>query len=146
MYPEMMQRSQQEVQLFLAELEKFEHDRPYEFTVIEGRYTQMIKSFIDRSGDQPVFVTPEIEEQYTAGYFRIPDGLVFRLTKDTAYHPMSTMDFRFRDFPGTDTYSRQIKSLTKKALLLRAGYEEFYQKGTLALDFRQKASKIPVNY
>ncbi len=146
MYPELMQRSQQEVRLFLAELEKFEHDRPYEFTVIEGRYTQMIKSFIDRSGDQPVFVTPEIEEQYTAGYFRVPEGLVFRLTKDTVYHPMKTMDFRFRDFPGTDAYSRQIKSLTKKGLLLRAGYEEFYQKGTLALDFRQKASKIPVNY
>lgn len=146
MYPEMMQRSQQEIRLFLAELEKFEHDRPYEFTVIEGRYTQMIKSFIDRNGDQPVFVTPEIEEQYTAGYYRIPEGLVLRLTKDTAYLPMRTMDFRFRDFPGTDAYSRQIKILTKKALLLRAGYEEFHQKGKPALDFRQKASKIPVNY
>ncbi len=146
MYPEVARRSRHEIQSFLIELDKFEQGVPYDVAMIEGRYTQLLKSFMERNADRPVFVTPEIEEQYTAGTIRIPEGLVLRLTTDTLYQPLTEQKIQFRDFPGTDAYSKQITALTRNALLLRAQYEEFHGKSIPALVYRKKASEIPIKY
>jgi hypothetical protein len=146
MYPEVVGRSKQEILLFMAELDRFEKGLPYDYAMIEGRYTQLLRSFIEKNSDRSVFITPEIEPQYTEGYFRIPEGLVFRLSKETEYRAMVSPVFRFRDFHGSDDYSKQIKKLSKNALTLRAQYEESYGKSGPAAFFRQKASEIPVKY
>lgn len=146
MYPEVIGRSRQEIQLFMMELEKFEQGLPYDYAMIEGRYTQLLKSLIDRNLDRSVFVTPEIEAQYTMGYVRVPAGMVFRLSIDTMYHAMKEPQFIFRDFKGTDAYSKQIKILTRNALSLRAQYEDSYGNSREASFFRQKASEIPLKY
>ncbi|MFZ4620304.1 MAG: protein O-mannosyl-transferase family [Bacteroidota bacterium] len=146
MHPDLSRRSQKEIQLFLVELYKFEHDLPYDFTVIESRYTQLLNSFIQKNPDRTIFITPEIETQYTAGFIRIPEGLVLRLSTDTLYHPISDPEIQFRNFSGTDSYSRQITMLTRNALLLRAQYEEVHGKSIPAQFYLKKASEIPIKY
>lgn len=146
MYPTVIERSHQEIRLFLTELDRFEKGLPYDYAMIEGRYAQLLRSFIEKNNDRAVFITPEIEPEYTQGYFRIPEGLVFRLTQGTEYQPMDSKEFRFRDFNGADDYSKQIKKLFKNAMMLRSQYEESYGKSESAAFFRQKASEIPLNY
>jgi hypothetical protein len=81
-FPWLMERSSREVDAFLAELFKFEHDLPYDPGVIESRYVGMINSFIDQSmKDRPVYVGPEIEPEMGRQYRRVPAGLFFRLSQ-----------------------------------------------------------------
>ena len=56
--------------------------------VIEARFVGMIRAMIARGMEErPVYVTPEIEEQFTAGLVRVPEGLAFRVVADTLFHP-----------------------------------------------------------
>lgn len=81
-FPWLIERSKREVDAFLAELFKFEHDLPYDPGVIEARYVGMINSFIDQSiKDRPVCLGPEIEPEFGQQYKRVPAGLLFRLSQ-----------------------------------------------------------------
>ncbi|MCX6133493.1 MAG: DUF2723 domain-containing protein [Ignavibacteriales bacterium] len=81
-FPWLIERSKAEVDAFLAELYKFEHDLPYDPGVIEARYVGMINSFVDQSiKDRPVYFGPEIEPEMGPEYARIPDGILFRLSQ-----------------------------------------------------------------
>jgi hypothetical protein len=82
LYPEIIKKSIPEIEAFLLELYKFEHELPYSFEIIEQRYSEVIKSIIEKNIDsRPIYVTAEIEPQYLAGYEKVPTGLCFRLTK-----------------------------------------------------------------
>lgn len=81
-YPGLVSASRSAVDPYLRELYRFENDLPYDPRVIEQRYTGMIAAFIGRHiRTGAVYVTPEIEPAYTAGYLRIPHGLTFRLAR-----------------------------------------------------------------
>lgn len=98
-YPWLIENSRREVDAFLEELYKFEHDIPYNPAVIQGRFVGMIASFIKTSMvDRPVFVTAEIEQEFTQGLVRIPQGLAFRVTSDPNLEPAHLVDFKFRPF------------------------------------------------
>ncbi len=99
-YPWLIEDSRREVEAFLKELYKFEHDLPYAYEVIEGRYAAMIRSFIERSMvSRPVYVTAEMEPQYTAGFRRVTEGLAFRLVRaDSQEVGPSMPEFRIRPF------------------------------------------------
>lgn len=140
LYPEVMQRSQNEVDAFLPELFKFEHDLPYDPAVIEARYTALLRSFM--TAPAPVFVTPEIEPQYLAGALRVPDGFLLRLSADSSYLPHTPAAVDVRPFGGTDKYSAGLRTLMTNALLYRAAYERYYGRDSLAQVFTQKASKF----
>ncbi|MDP1676875.1 MAG: DUF2723 domain-containing protein [Bacteroidota bacterium] len=142
MHPTLMDKSKQEVELFQQELFKFEHELPYDFSIIEGRYSQMLKSFIEKSESVHFYITPEIELQYTIGYNKIPEGLLFRLMKDTAYSPAAFPKIQFRNSPNTDVYSLQIKKLTIDGMLRREMYEKAYDRDSLAILYNQKALEI----
>lgn len=80
-FPWLIERSQEKVNAFLLELNKFEHDLPYDPRVVEERYIAMINDFIDKSMvDRPVYVGPEIEPEFGARLVRVPSGLMLRLT------------------------------------------------------------------
>lgn len=134
MYPEVMQKSKVEVELFQKELYKFEHDEPYQFDVIESRYTNLLKSFVDKNIDSiPVYVTPEIEPQYTSGYMRVPEVYQFRLSRDTAYHSVPFPDIKMRYSGGNDKYSNNLRQLAANALVRRGMYEQYFGNDSLAL-------------
>lgn len=103
--PWLIERSRGEVRELLAELRKFERDEPYDAGRLESRYAAVIRSFIERNiGERPVYVTPEIEAQYTRGFRRIPAGLAFRLTVDRAPGAVAIPHYRWRPtrWPGRD--------------------------------------------
>jgi len=141
-YPELMRKSKIEAQLFQQELFKFEHELPYDFAAIEGRYTALLKSFMDKNESLVFYITPEIEPQYTLGYYRVPEGFLFRIRKDTVYSSTPSQQIIYRGFDGKDIYSKQITTLALNALLRRELYERYYGMDSVAEFYRQKASEI----
>ncbi len=122
-YPVFMERCRVEVEAFRKELFKFEHDLPYEGPVIEARFVGMIRAMIVKSmASGPVYVTPEIEEQFTDGYQRVPEGLVFRVVPDTGFRPVREPEFSARPFYGVGRLEQMVWQLYGGAFLARGDY------------------------
>jgi hypothetical protein len=127
-HPDIYERSRGPIQLFLVELNKFEHDLPYDPTVIEARYNAMIDSFFDRNAvSRPLYVTTEIEPHLASGYVRIPEGLAWRLYKDTLYHPYTAPPIVIRPYAQTDKYTTQLYGLIKTMQVQRELYERSHR-------------------
>lgn len=143
MYPDLMERSKIESDLFLQELQKFEKGLPYEYAVIEGRYANLLKSFIDKNIDEvPVFVTHEIEQHYTPGYHRIPFGLVYQLSKDTLYKESPFPEMTIRSDVVNDRYTAQVRSISSTALRQRGLYEQYHNNKLLARRYFEMSRKL----
>jgi hypothetical protein len=122
-HPWLIQGSSAEVEAFLAELAKFEHERPYDSAVIQARYVAMIRSFISRSLPvRPVYVTGEIEEEFTRGLQRVPEGLAFRLYADTLFHPSPEPKFSYRPFSRTGRLEDLTRTMYAQSLTARGAY------------------------
>ncbi len=108
-YPWLIEKSKNEIDAFLVELSKFEHNLPYTYELIEGRFKGAIKSFIEKNYDErAIYVTPEIEPQYTEGFQRVPSGLCFQLIKPGDLIKAKKIEFKFRN---NEKNSPQIKNL-----------------------------------
>lgn len=143
MYPSLMNKSQREAELFLKELYKFEHELPYLFEAIEGRYSELLQSFIGKNIDShTIYVTPEIETQYTSGYLRVPEIYLYRLVKDTGYVEVRFPAVQFRKFDGRDKYSENIQQLAVQALQRRGVYERYYGRDSLAQLYFSKSAEL----
>jgi len=71
---------------FKKELHKFEHDLPYDPNVIQARFVQMIRGVHLRSlPSRPVYVTNEIEAEFTSGLQRCAGGVAFRLYSERCF-------------------------------------------------------------
>ncbi|HAO99493.1 MAG TPA: hypothetical protein DCQ83_05565 [Fibrobacteres bacterium] len=111
-YPWLIENSRVEVQSFLAELDKFEHDVPYNPGVIQGRFEVVIRSLLLRSSQsRPVYVTPEIEPEFVQGFRKVPSGLAFRLLADTTPINVSFKDYAFRPILKSTTNHENVKSM-----------------------------------
>ncbi len=97
----------------------------------------MLKSFIEKNDSGAFYVTQEIEQQYTSDYHRVPEGLLFRITKDTSYIQVPFPKIQFRDAAGNDVYAQQIKSFTTNGLLRRSAYEKLNGRDSLSSLYRQ---------
>jgi hypothetical protein len=141
-YPGVMRKSALQSSAFQKELFKFEHDIPYEYAAIEGGYAALLKSFADQHAPFPVYITPEIEPNYFPGYIRIPEGFLFRLSRDTSYQSVPFPRTSVRKHTGTDIYSNALRSIMANALMYRAQYEKFYGFDSLSRFYSQKASEF----
>jgi hypothetical protein len=122
-HPQLIQDSRAEVDGFLREVDKFEHDLPYDPAVIQARYVAMITSFIDRNlANRPVYVTSEIEREFTPGLQRVPEGLAQRLFRDTLFHPTVFPTLQYREFPPRGREEDMIRRLYAEALGARGYY------------------------
>ena len=145
-HPELFERSRKEIDAFLVELSKFEHDVPYDPQTIEARYNRMIESFADCAIDSlPVFVTPEIERHLFTRYSRVPEGLAYRLYRDTLYHPYEFPNLTYRPYQKHDAYTDQITGFYATMLTQRAQYEDHYGNRDLALRYLQRVYEIMPN-
>jgi len=138
--PWLIRSSQIEVDAFRRELEKFEKGVPYNPAVIQAKFVAMITSFVNKSRmSRPVYVTGEIEAEFTPGYQRVPEGLAFRLESDTVFHEPRMPDLVMRPLERKGRLEDMIRRLYAEAFfahgeyLLRAGREEgakkAYRKG-----------------
>ena len=122
-YPSLIAGSRSEVDAFLKELHKFEHELPYNGGVIQSRYVEMIASLINRNvASRPVYVTAEIEPEFTRGYQRVPEGLAFRLYADTLFHPFAPPVFTFRRYGRKGRLEDQVPRLYADAFAARGEY------------------------
>jgi hypothetical protein len=121
--PWLIAESRQEVNAFLAQVDLFEHELPYDPAAIQGRYVGMIESFIRRSmAAHPVYVTAEIEPEYTRGLGRVPEGLAFRLTRVPGEVPPPLIPFAYRPFPRRGRLEDVVRRLYSDALVSRGEY------------------------
>lgn len=122
-HPWLIHQSRVEVEAFLRELEKFEHDRPYNPAVIQARFEEMIRSFLTNSiQTRPVYVTGEIEPEFTHGLQRVPEGLAYRLYADTLRHEMRDVELIYRPFVREGRLENGIRSIYCSALTAQALY------------------------
>lgn len=128
-YPEIYYKSKDEINLFLIELYKFEHNIPYDVNVIESRFAEVIRSIIEKNFERKVYVTPEIEDKYLTGYKKIPSGLCYLLVRDGDEVRHRKVNFNFRG----EVKGNKLVNIMKN-LYLRASIEN----GIFSLTFGDK--------
>jgi tetratricopeptide (TPR) repeat protein len=138
-----VKNSRVEINAFLKELYKFEHDLPYDPAVIEARYQEMIRSFLVKNEPlRPVYVTPEIEQEFTGGLQKVPSGLAFRIYPDTTYREITPRDFAFHPITKSDKYSEAIRNLYAGAYCRQGIYLAIREKRDKALESFRKALQV----
>ena len=71
---------------------------------------------------RPVYVTVEIEPEFTAGLQRVPVGPLFRLTPDSLFHPTPRPIFSYRPIVRDDDYGQRVSTLYAEAFMARGRY------------------------
>lgn len=146
-YPWLIERSRTEVDAFLQELYKFEHGIPYNPVVIQRRFEAMIISFAEKNiGERPVYVTQEIEPEFTRGFQRIPEGLAFRLVREIPGQPVKRMTYAIRDITKNNKYTDAVRSLYALSYTNQAISAYLSQERELAFEFVSKALTIKPDY
>jgi len=122
-HPALMEHCRPEVEAFQRELYKFEHELPYDGAVIEARFVGMIRAMLGHGmAAGPVYVTPEIEPEFTRGYRKVPEGLVLRLVADTGFVPVTLPEFAVRPYGGTGRLESVVWQLYAGAYLAYGDY------------------------
>jgi hypothetical protein len=81
-FPELMKRIRPSANLFLEELDKFEHNIPLNFNIIQSCWQNLLSEIVEKSiPDHPVYIDARIDKEFSSAYYRTPAGLFLRLTK-----------------------------------------------------------------
>ena len=130
-YPEVYNNSKPEIDKFLPELYKFEHNIPYDQSYIMKTFEDMLTSFVTKNPDRKIYDTWEIEqnknEYFARDYSRIPDGLLFRLVKfkdpnDKKLDDYQIYNFNFTPATSHDYYHDLLMNSYSIMLTLSAEY------------------------
>ncbi len=104
-YPEVYNNSRAEIERFLPELYKFEHDIPYDTRNIMKLFEEMMTSFVKNNPNRRSYITWEIEqnknEPFAQDFIRIPDGLLFRMVPKDQLKNNQVTDYKVYDFKFT---------------------------------------------
>ncbi len=104
-YPEVYNNSRAEIDRFLPELYKFEHDIPYDTRNIMKLFEEMMTSFVKNNPGRRSYITWEIEqnknEPFAQDFVRIPDGLLFRMVPKDQIKNNQLADYKVYDFKFT---------------------------------------------
>ncbi|OGC78832.1 MAG: hypothetical protein A2145_06150 [candidate division Zixibacteria bacterium RBG_16_40_9] len=139
-YPEIYKNSEAEINSFLEQLYLFESRQPYDPVVIEGRYQKLYNSFWLNNYDKNlVYLIIYGQEQIQTSLLTIPEGLVFRMRKDTAYYPYEFPKWELRGVLDPDIFKddRTLFYLSEYALMLR-------KRASYLVDFKQEAQAHPL--
>jgi tetratricopeptide (TPR) repeat protein len=147
MHPALMEGIRTEVDLLLKELYKFEHDLPYAGPVIEERYKGVISAIIRTNiGTRKVYVTPEIEPEYTSGFTRYPHGLTFQLAPPGIIPPVAIKDYDVPSVGRSTKYTDGIRSMYAQAYYFTAQYRYMRGERDSALGYLERALEIRPEY
>lgn len=104
-YPEVYNNSRAEIERFLPELYKFEHDIPYDTRNIMKLFEEMMTSFVKNNPGRRSYITWEIEqnknEPFAQDFVRVPDGLLFRMVPKDQIKNNQLADYKVYDFKFT---------------------------------------------
>jgi hypothetical protein len=150
-YPTLYERSKDLIDGFLPELAKFERNENYNPQILEKYYREIIQSFIVRNiNDHEVYLTPEmVEVEMKNGWLVLPDSLrvipdlfMFKIVKDTFYHPLKIKHYSINFRNDKSYYTETLKNLIITAHINRALYELRFGKKDEAKILVDKVLKI----
>lgn len=130
-YPEIYNNSRAEIERFLPELYKFEHDIPYDQRTIMKLFEEMMTSFVKNNPARRSYSTWEIEqnknEPFAQDFGRIPDGLLFRMIpkseiSNSILGDYKVFDFVFTPAPRKDYYHETLMLSYSLMLTSSANY------------------------
>jgi hypothetical protein len=153
-YPDLIERSRDKVDAYVAELRKWEQDPDLyaQNTVltqrIENAFQQMLRSFVNRELEvAPVYVTADLIlakesqninfiEWLTHNFQAVPHGLVFQLTRDNEFHDPGQLRLQTRGlidgtirFADDDVVKLKVLPIYKVMLQSRGQYlDHFHQR------------------
>lgn len=109
-YPEVYNNSRAEIERFLPELYKFEHNIPYDTKQIMKMFEDMMTSFVKNNPSRRKYITWEIEqnknEPFAQDFVRIPDGLLYRMVPRDQVKNNQVEDYKIYDFAFTPIAAR----------------------------------------
>ena len=166
-YPDLIERSRDKVEAYVAELKKWEQDpelyaRNTVLTQrIEDAFQLMLQSFVNRELETaPVYVTAELilskEDQninfiewLTHNFQAVPRGLVFQLTRDNEFHDPGELQLQTRGlidgtirFADDDVVKLKILPIYKVMLQSRGQYLAHFHQPERANAAFEKAKRF----
>ncbi len=101
-YPEIYDKSKSEFELFMEDLELFEAGKPYNSQRIQGRFINLLNSFIDKNiNERPVYITLDIlqtEPDVGKNYQKVPEGFAIRLINKQEIRTVTLENFDLTRF------------------------------------------------
>ncbi|MBI3005492.1 MAG: DUF2723 domain-containing protein [Ignavibacteriales bacterium] len=78
-----VERSREKIDAFLTELDKFERGVPFNNTVIQSRWTDMLNDIVTKSLEEHhVYADGRVEAEFSPQFQRIPCGLMIRFARE----------------------------------------------------------------
>ncbi len=106
--PEIYNNSIKEIDVFLVELYKFEHDIPYDTKTIMKLYSDMLTSFVINNPTRKFYDTWEVDqnkqEAFATDYTRLPNGILNLFVKTQDYKSGIFADYKTYDFSFTPVF------------------------------------------
>ncbi|KPL02344.1 MAG: hypothetical protein AMJ90_06105 [candidate division Zixibacteria bacterium SM23_73_2] len=153
-YPSIYALSQKEIEEFKEQVYLFENKKPYRPEVIERKYVDMVRSFIQKNyPTSPIYYdivvnqeTRNIDLWVSENMVKIPEGLVFRLKEDLDYYPYQFPELDTRGITDREIYKddRTQTILRTYSFMIknRITYLKHYGKDSEAEKLLQKYQKL----
>ncbi|MFN3344432.1 MAG: DUF2723 domain-containing protein [Chloroherpetonaceae bacterium] len=95
-FPELSEKSRNEMDAFLEDLEMFESGKPYNQVRIQTRWIAMLNSLIEKNIDtRPVYLTADVvqtEPEVGIAYRKVPQGFALRLSRQDTLLPVGNLE------------------------------------------------------
>ena len=146
-YPDLYQKSEGEIDRFRAQVYLFENGKPYDPSVIEKSYVDMIQSFLLKSyPEKPIYADLMTDEKFLTPFIQFPEGMVFRLQKDMGYYPYSYPELQLRGVLDQKIYKddRTLFYLKNYSAMIqnRISYLVYFKQDSLAQELEGKYQRI----
>ena len=146
-YPELYQKSEKEIDRFREQVYLFENGKPYDPSVIEKSYVDMIQSFLLKSyPEKPIYADPMTDEKFLTSFIQFPEGMVFRLQKDMGYYPYTNPDFQLRSILNQKIYKddRTLFYLKDYSAMIknRISYLLYFKQDSLSQNLRERYGEL----
>lgn len=124
-YPWLVERSKPEIDAYVTERKKYDEDVPYDPVDMQFRYVIVIRSLILKNFEtHPIYVTPELDEKYFTGFRPIPNGLTFRLYRDSLRHPINSSIYHYTIPMKRDNSTDNILAMYSRMDVVTAAYKK----------------------
>jgi hypothetical protein len=137
-YPDICEKSKAEIDAYLTELLKFEKNTDrytapkteadrQDLMKIQSTFTALLNSIVEKNyAERTFYTTLEIEqdknEKFGKEFSRVPQGLLFRYTKEKGFDNYQNPEFKFDITQRTDYHHNFIMNAYYSAYLNRANF------------------------